>query len=83
MKIDSAVMIPLSGLTVPAAVTSYFRPPATGSGVYPTSSTGTLLGTYNGNAHRLPIDSIHSFQINNTAASGPQTVTLMWTLIPS
>ncbi|HEY4441283.1 MAG TPA: hypothetical protein VGN14_12565, partial [Candidatus Elarobacter sp.] len=65
MKIDSAVMVPLTGLTVPGAVTSFFQPPATGTGVYPTSSTGTLLGTFNGSAHRLPIDSIHSFQINN------------------
>jgi hypothetical protein len=51
--------------------------------VYPTSSTGTLLGTFNGSAHRLPIDSIHSFQINNLGASGAQAVTLMWTLISS
>jgi hypothetical protein len=84
MKIDNGVMVPLSGYTVPAAVTSaFFQPPATGSGVYPTASTGTLLGTYNGSAHRAPIDSIHSFQINNTGAAGTQTVTLMWTLIPS
>jgi len=83
MKLDSGAMIPLSGLTVPAAVTSFFQPPATGSGVYPTSASGTLLGTYTGSAHRLPIDTIHSFQINNTGAAGPQAVTLMWTLIPS
>ena len=83
MKLDSAVMVPLSGFAVPAAVTTYFQPPATGSGVYPTAGTGTLLGTYNGSAHRLPVDSIHSFQINNTGASAGQSVTLMWTLISS
>ena len=76
-------MVPLTGMTVPAAVTSFFQPNATGSGVYPTSSTGTLLSTYNGNAHRAPIDNIHSFQINNTGAAGGQAVTLMWTLIPT
>jgi hypothetical protein len=83
MKIDSAVMVPLTGMTVPAAVTSFFQPNATGSGVYPTASSGTLLSTYNGNAHRLPIDTIHSFKIDNTGAAGSQAVTVMWTLIPS
>jgi hypothetical protein len=83
MKIDTPAMIPLAGYTVPAAVSALFQPNATGSGVFPTAATGTLLGTYNGSAHRLPIDSIHSFQINNTGAAGPQAVTLMWTLIAS
>lgn len=83
MKIDTGVMVPLSGYTVPAAATAFFQPNATGAGVYPTALTGTLLGTYNGSAHRSPIDSIHSFQINNLGASGTQAVTLMWTLIPS
>jgi hypothetical protein len=83
MKLDSSVMVPLTGLTVPAAVTSYFQPNATGSGVYPTASTGTLLSTYNGTAHRLPVDNIHSFQINNTGAAGTQAVTVMWSLIPN
>ncbi|MDB5039963.1 MAG: hypothetical protein JWN27_689 [Candidatus Eremiobacteraeota bacterium] len=83
MKLDSGAMIPLSGLTIPAAVTSFFQPPATGAGVYPTAASGTLLGTYTGSAHRLPIDTIHSFQINNTGATGAQAVTLMWTLIAS
>ncbi|HEY0382031.1 MAG TPA: hypothetical protein VGC72_07510 [Candidatus Elarobacter sp.] len=83
MKIDSSVMVPLTGLTVPAAVTSFFQPNATGSGVYPTASSGTLLSTYNGSAHRTPIDTIHSFKIDNTGAVGTQAVTVMWTLIPS
>ena len=83
VKVDSAVMVPLTGMTVPAAVTSFFQPNATGSGVYPTASSGTLLSTYNGSAHRTPIDNIHSFQINNTGAAGAQAVTLMWTLIPT
>ncbi len=81
MKIDSSVMVPLSGYTVPAAVTSLFQPNATGSGVYPTTASGTMLGTYNGSAHRLPIDSIHSFSVNNTGGTGTNSVTLMWTLV--
>lgn len=83
MKIDTAVMNALTGLTIPSGVTSFFQPPATGSGVYPTAASGTLIGTYNGNAHRTAIDSIHTFQINDTGATGSQSVTIMWTVIPN
>jgi hypothetical protein len=83
MKIDTTVMNPLSGYTIPGTVAAYFQPPATGSGTFPTASSGTLIGSYNGNAHRSPIDSIHSFQVNNAGATGTQGVTVMWTLIPN
>lgn len=81
MKVDTGAMVPLSGYTVPGAVTSFFQPNATGSGTYPTASTGTMLGTFNGSAHRLPIDSIDSFSINNTGATAQHAVTIMWTLV--